>query len=125
MNQILETIKNRRSVRKYQDNQIKDDELEKILEAAIYAPTGHNDQPWHFTIIQDIDLINEINEGSKEVMQGMDVEWIANMGRAENLHIFYQAPTVIIVSAKGMPPLLWLIALLQFKTCYWQQKAWI
>lgn len=100
MNQTLETIKNRRSVRKYQDKQIKDEELEKILESAIYAPTGHNDQPWHFTIIQNKDLINEINVGAKEVMSKMDVEWIANMGKAENLNIFHNAPTVLIVSAK-------------------------
>lgn len=100
MNQVLEIIKNRRSVRKYRDQQIKDEELEKILEAAIYAPTGHYDQPWHFTIIQNKDLINEINDGAKEVMKRMDVEWMAQIGRAENLHIFHRAPTVIIVSAK-------------------------
>ena len=100
MNQVLETIKSRRSVRKYQGKQIKDDELEIILEAAIYAPTGHNDQPWHFTIIQDRDLINEINEGAKEVMKTRDVEWIASMGRVKSLNIFHHAPTVIIVSGR-------------------------
>jgi nitroreductase len=100
MGGVFETIKSRRSVRKYQDQQIKDEELEKILESAIYAPTGHNDQPWYFTIIQNNDLINEINEGAKEVMKGMDIEWIANMGRAENLHIFHRAPTIILVSGK-------------------------
>ncbi|EKF86218.1 nitroreductase family protein [Methanobacterium formicicum] len=100
MNQVLDIIKSRRSVRKYQDKQIKDEELEKILEAAIYAPTGHNDQPWHFTIIQNRDLINQINEGAKEVMKTMDVEWIANMGKAESLNIFHQAPTIIIVSGR-------------------------
>ena len=100
MNQVIETIKNRRSIRKYQDEQIMDEELEIILESAIHAPTGHNDQPWHFTIIQDKDLINQINDGAKEVMSRMDVEWIAKMGRSEKLHIFYHAPTVVIVSAR-------------------------
>lgn len=100
MNPVLETIKSRRSVRKYQSRQIKDEELEKILEAAIYAPSGHNDQSWHFTIIQDKDLINEISEGAKEVMKTMDVEWIAKMGAIEDLNIFYHAPTIIIVSGK-------------------------
>lgn len=100
MNQVIETIKNRRSVRKYQDKQIKDEKLEKILEAAIYAPTGHYDQPWYFTIIQNKDMINEINDGAKKVMKGMDVEWMAQMARAENFHIFHRAPTVIIVSAR-------------------------
>ncbi|MCC7551333.1 MAG: nitroreductase family protein [Methanobacterium sp.] len=100
MNQVLETIKNRRSVRRYQDDQIKDEELDDILESAIYAPTGHNNQPWHFTIIQDKGLINQINEGANEVMRGMDIEWIAQMGKTENLHIFHRAPTIIMVSAR-------------------------
>lgn len=98
MNQVLETIKSRRSVRKYQTEQITDDELEKILEAAIYAPSGHNDQSWHFTIIQDKELINEISDGAKAVMRTMDVEWIAKMGAIEDLNIFHRAPTAIIVS---------------------------
>ncbi|AXV37269.1 MAG: nitroreductase [Methanobacterium sp. BRmetb2] len=100
MNQVLETIKNRRSVRQYSTEQIKDEELEKILESAIYAPTGHFDQPWHFTIVQDIDLINEISEGAKAVMRTMDIEWIAQMGASKELNIFHRAPTAIIVSAK-------------------------
>jgi len=98
MNQVLETIKSRRSVRKYHDEQIKNDELDKILEAAIYSPSGHNDQSWHFTIIQDKDLINEISEGAKAVMKTMDVEWIAKMGAIEDLNIFHRAPTAVVVS---------------------------
>jgi nitroreductase len=98
MNQVLETIKSRRSVRKYQNEQIKDEELDKILDSAIYAPSGHNDQSWHFTIIQDKDLINEISEGTKAVMRTVDVEWIAQMGAMEDLHIFHRALTIIIVS---------------------------
>jgi len=100
MNEVLKTIKNRRSVRKYLDEQIKDEELEKILESAIYAPNVINPHSWHFTVIQNKDLINEINDGAKEVMKGMDVPWIANMARSEEFNIFHNAPTVIIVSAK-------------------------
>lgn len=100
MNSVLETIKNRRSVRKYKNEQIKDEELKKILEAAIYAPTGHNDQPWHFTVIQNENLINEISEGAKALMREMDIEWIAQMGAMKELNIFHRAPTAIIVSGK-------------------------
>ena len=42
MNETIETIKNRRSVRNYSSEQIKDEELEKKIKTAIYAPTGHN-----------------------------------------------------------------------------------
>jgi len=100
MNQVIGTIKSRRSVRNDRWDQIEDEELKKILEAAIYAPTGHNDQPWYFTVIQDRDLIDEISAGAKAVMRKMDIEWIAQMGAMEGLHIFHHAPTAIIVSGK-------------------------
>lgn len=100
MNQIIETIKNRRSVRQFSPEQIKDEELESILEAAIYAPTGHNDQPWHFTIVQNKDLINEINDGAKKVMKGMKMEWISKLGALKEFNIFHRAPTALIVSGK-------------------------
>ncbi len=100
MNEVLETIKSRRSIRKYRSEQIKNEELDMILEAAIYAPTGHNDQPWHFTVIQNKELIDEMSVKSKDAMAESPVNWMASMGRAENLHLFYNAPTVIVVSGK-------------------------
>lgn len=96
----MEIIKSRRSVRNYSQEQIKDNELENILDAAIYAPTGHYDQPWHFTIIQNQDIINEINEGAKEAMKQMEVEWISRLGSVKDFNIFHGAPTVIIVSGR-------------------------
>ncbi|MBI5679728.1 MAG: nitroreductase family protein [Methanobacterium sp.] len=100
MNKVLENIKSRRSIRKYLPEQIKDEELEIILESAIYAPTGHNDQPWHFTVIQNKEFIDKINVESKKVMAEIPVEWISKMGKAEHLHILYNAPTVVVVSGK-------------------------
>jgi len=100
MNQTLKTIKNRRSVRQYRPEQIKDEELENILEAAIYAPTGHNDQPWHFTVVHNKDLINEINNGAKVVMKDMELEWISKLGAIDDFNIFHKAPTALIVSGR-------------------------
>lgn len=100
MNQVFETIKSRRSTRKYLPKQIKKEELDIILEAGIYAPSGHNDQAWHFTVVQNKELIDLMSEESKKVMAKLPVDWIAKMGRSENLNIFYNAPTVIVVSGK-------------------------
>lgn len=36
----------------------------------------------------------------KKVMASLPVDWIAKMGKSERLHVFYRAPTVIMVSAK-------------------------
>ena len=39
-----------------------------IIEAAIYAPTGNNHQPWHFTIIQNKEMIDYLNVEAKKIM---------------------------------------------------------
>ena len=98
MNRVLEIVKNRRSIRKYLPDQIKDNELASILEAGTYAPSGHNCQPWHFLVIQDKEVINYINDKTKQQMIGASEEWAAKMGRAEQYHTLHNAPTVIIVS---------------------------
>ena len=100
MNEIVKVIKERRSIRKYLPEQIKDEELNLILEAATYAPSGHNDQPWHFTVIQNKDLLNDLNVKTKELMSKANTDWIAKMGQNERYHVFHNAPTVIIVSGQ-------------------------
>ena len=53
MNETIQTLLTRRSVRKYQNIQIKENDLNLILKAGSYAPTGMGDQPWHFVAIQN------------------------------------------------------------------------
>ncbi len=98
MNEILKTIKNRRSIRSYLPTQIKQDDLNLIIEAGIYAPSGNNDQPWHFTVIQNKEIIKYINDKSKELMVKSQTEWMKNMGSNPKTNLTYNAPTLIIVS---------------------------
>jgi len=100
MNDVIKTIKNRRSVRKFREDQIKDDELHEIIESGLSAPSGHNDQSWYFTVVRNRDILNDISEGSKSEMRKSAIDWIAGSGRNENLRIFYNAPLAIIVSAR-------------------------
>lgn len=100
MNEVLKVIAQRRSVRQFKEEQIQDEALHAILEAGIQAPSGHNEQSWHFTVVQNKELINNINDGAKLGMRNCGIEWIVKIGHNENLNIFYKAPTIIIVSAK-------------------------
>lgn len=68
MNEVLNVIKNRRSIRKYLPTQIKEEDLNMIIESDVYAPSAHNDQPWHFTVIQNKNLIQKISDKSKKLM---------------------------------------------------------
>jgi len=56
----LELLKLRRSIRVFQKKDIPRDELEKIIDAARYAPTARNVQPWEFVVITDEDMLKEL-----------------------------------------------------------------
>ena len=57
MNEVIQNILTRRSVRVYKEDQISDADLNTILEAAKFAPSGMNSQNWHFTAVQNNEKI--------------------------------------------------------------------
>lgn len=97
---MLDTIKRRRSVRNYLEKQINEEELNIILEAALYSPSGHNAQPWFFTVIQNKELIDYISDRTKRIMTMSNVDKARKLGESPKYHLFHQAPTVVIVSGR-------------------------
>lgn len=106
MKETLKVIRERRTTRKFKAEQIKEEELQAIIEAGTYAPSAHNKQSWNFTVIQNAELIEELNIESKNVAKNFPDEMIQKMANNEKFNAFYGAPTVIIVSGddKGMMP---------------------
>lgn len=100
MNEIIQTILSRRSVRVYSDEQIKQDDLDLILKAGLYAPSGCNTQPWHFTVVQNQEIINTLSVESKKEFANSENETFRQMAQNENYKLFYNAPTVIVVSGE-------------------------
>ncbi|MDD6647677.1 MAG: nitroreductase [Firmicutes bacterium] len=86
MNEIIKAMKERRSIRKYKSEQIKDTELEQILEAGLYAASGRGQQATKLVVVQDKDTIARLSKMNAAVM-GADTD------------PFYGAPTVITVFA--------------------------
>ncbi len=82
MNTIITHILTRRSVRSFTEEQIRDEDLDLILQAATLAPNGMNQEPWHFTAIQDPETLRKLEEKVD--------------GTADSF--FYHAPTLILVS---------------------------
>lgn len=100
VNIVLETIKKRRSIRSYRQEQIQEAELQAILEAGQYAPSAVNQQLWHFTVIQNAALLAELNISAKEAAARFEDEHVQKLGKNKRLNIFYGAPTVILVSGR-------------------------
>ena len=48
-------IRSRRSIRRYQPDAVPDETLRRVLEAATWAPSAHNRQPWRFVVLTDPD----------------------------------------------------------------------
>lgn len=98
---VVENIMNRRSIRSYKPEQVKDDELEQILECGIYAPSGLNKQSWEVRVIQDPDLIAEINNGFVKYAAGLQMQGSASRSQQPGFSVFHGAPTVILVASDG------------------------
>jgi F420 biosynthesis protein FbiB-like protein len=53
LSSLIDVIRGRRSVRRYQDRTVSDAALWRILDAARWAPSAHNRQPWRFAVLVD------------------------------------------------------------------------
>ncbi|MVX63831.1 nitroreductase [Clostridium chromiireducens] len=106
MENTIENIKSRRSIRKYKSEQIKDEDLYTILECGKHAPSGGNSQTWHFTVIQNKEILLKLNEYIKLAFEKLEVDEntyksmksgkIAS--KNDKYSFYYNAPTLIIVS---------------------------
>ena len=61
---LLEFIKNRRSIRSFQDKKVPENEIQMILEAGRWAPSASNKQPWEFYLIRDKEILKEISKNA-------------------------------------------------------------
>ncbi|MBE6050900.1 MAG: NAD(P)H nitroreductase [Clostridium sp.] len=86
MNEILNNILTRRSVRSYKEDQISKEDLEMILKAGTYAPSGMNKQSWQFTVVQDREKIQALAKVIREAL-----------GKSESYDL-YNPPTIILLS---------------------------
>lgn len=87
MKETLLDLKTRRSCRKYKEEQIKEEELQLILEVGTYAPTGIGAQCPKIVVLQDKETIQYVSKLNATVM-------------GTTSDPFYGAPTVVIVLAE-------------------------
>ena len=91
---VLEAIKNRRSIRQYKSDPVDDKSINTVLEAAHWAPSWGNIQCWRFIVVRDLKVKNELADTLLKVK--VDNEWVENAA-AKSIH---QAPVVIVLCAE-------------------------
>jgi nitroreductase len=63
---FLELVKSRRTIRRFRPDPVPDDDVARIIEAARWAPSGFNLQPWEFVVIKDRGLKDSIVQWVRE-----------------------------------------------------------
>ena len=58
----MDAILSRRSIRRYTTQSVSDEVIKELLEAAMSAPSAGNEQPWHFSVINERQILNKIPE---------------------------------------------------------------
>jgi len=98
MNEALQVIYNRRSIRKYKNDPIPAAEMKEILTAAINAPNAGNQQQWHFAVIQNPVLFDKIKSIMKENMLNSGIQFLMERASEPGFIPFFNAPAMIIIS---------------------------
>ena len=78
---VLEAIKERRSIRAYTTKEVSDEDVERLIEAARWAPSAGNTQPWAFVVVKDAETKRNLSHA------------------ALNQSFIQKAPVVIVVCA--------------------------
>lgn len=68
--ELAEAMRNRRSIRRFEEKEVPRELVEGILETARWAPSGNNVQPWRFIVVTDCQKIARLSEASNQ-------RWIA------------------------------------------------
>ena len=73
MNEVIKNIMERRSTRSFKLEQIKDEDLNAILTAGAYAPSGMNLQLWKFTAIKNAEILKALKKTVRDVYRRLYV----------------------------------------------------
>ncbi len=79
---LLELVKQRRSIRRFKPDPVPEDYVDKIIEVARWAPSGLNTQPWEFVVIRDkglkdkiVQVIDDYKTSQFNPMEASREEW--------------------------------------------------
>jgi nitroreductase len=117
--ELLQLIKNRRSIRKYSRETIPMEIVYKILEAGRYAPSGANVQPWIYVVVNDDKLKAKIREETEEVERKFHEKaslhlkkWMKEQKITPVKSFLTEAPVLVVVAGLNKAP-------------YWLESTWI
>jgi nitroreductase len=105
---FLEVLRSRRSIRSFTDRKPERAMIERLIQAACWAPSNHNRQGWKFVVLEDEQVIRRLaNECRRRVREALAAGDYMTEARAEELihyaGAFEAAPVVILAMHKRSP----------------------
>jgi nitroreductase len=102
--ELSAAVYGRRSTRNFTDAPADEAKLRELIKAATFAPSAMNEQPWHFTIVTDRSLLQEISNDAKayeleEFSKESHIDHVREMLSDPKFDIFYGAPALVVISA--------------------------
>jgi len=102
-------MKRRRTVRDFSDRPVPHDVIENCIRTAGTAPSGANQQPWHFVVVSDPEIKYQIRLAAEEEERAFysgraPEEWretLAHLGTDANKPFLETAPSLIIIFAES------------------------
>lgn len=111
--EFSELIKNRRSIRDFEDRDVALETIKEIIRESCLSPNAGNRQEWRFVIVNKREWIKRISDESKrnilrdiEANPGSYMDRYKNVMKNENFNVFYNAPCLIIILGPKKSPTL-------------------
>ena len=106
---LTNAIYDRRSVRSFTSEAVSKEAIDKLIAAAVQAPSAMNSQPWAFSVIQDSNLLRQISSDSKaHLLSTLATKPYLEVYRAAftnpDFDIFYNTSTLLTIYAKPEGP---------------------
>lgn len=102
----LESIRTRRSTRKFKSTPIEQEKLDQIIEAGRYAPSGGNCQTCHFIVVRNKDVLDKLAElaqsafAKMEIEEGMYISIVNSIKHSKKgVYVFHYDPPCLIIVA--------------------------
>ncbi len=101
---LFNAIQGRKSIRRFKQTPVRDEDIRKIIDAARQAPSANNTQPWSFIVVKDRAVLKEMADAVREMVDRM-VPFAENEKQAQrlaayksNYYVFFEnAPVCIVV----------------------------
>ena len=104
--ELMELMRKRRSVRRFSDRPVSIDDITKLIDAAVQAPSASNRQDWRFAVVASRERIEQLADAAEKRWASLlaDIESDAvseELGRyARNFAWFGSAPALIVITCK-------------------------